>query len=71
MPEPDEDRDVIIHFFVGNGEDVWTLWLGFDKQSEYPNLVDATEAARKLAGKTGRPIWLRDETGYPLKPVEP
>ena len=32
-------------------------------------LASATELACDVAAMHSRPAWLRDETGYPLKPI--
>ena len=33
-PRPDEDYDVICHQFrQRDGRDIWTIWLGGDKQA--------------------------------------
>ncbi len=73
---PDEDCDVIVHQFRQVGEngaarDTWAVWIGDEKQGERDSLKSATELACHLATLHSRPAWLIDETGYPLKPIEP
>ena len=68
---PDEDHDVICHQFrQRDGRDLWTIWLGGDKQGERDTLTSAIELACDVAATYSRPAWLLDETGYPLKPIE-
>ncbi len=73
--EPDEDHDVIVHQgraldTDGTGRDIWTVWLGGEKQGERESLQAAIEQACDVAALHSRPAWLLDETGYPLKPIE-
>ena len=73
---PDETRDVIVHYIqiidasTGEKRDTWTVWLGLDKKADCTTLEEATRLARQLAQRHGCPAWLRDKTGYPLKPIE-
>ena len=72
---PDEKRDVIVHYIqiidasTGQKRDTWTVWLGLEKQTDCTTLEEATSLALQLAQQHGRPAWLLDETGYPLKSV--
>ena len=73
--EPDEDGDVIVRYCRqlgtdGTGRDTWTIWLGSEIQGELESLDAAVQLAREVADMYGRPAWLLDETGYPLKPIE-
>ena len=76
MPrQPDEDYDVIVHYFGQRGTSgatrpMWTVWLGEEKQGERVTLESALKLARDVAAVYSRPAWLLDETGYPLKPIE-
>ena len=73
---PDEDYDVIVHYFGqrgsnGTGRPTWAVYLGGQKQGERWSLAAAITLARAVASVHGKPAWLLDETGYPLKPIEP
>ncbi len=68
MPRtPDEDYDVILYECRGT----WAIWLGGDWQGERFTLESALVFAREVAAVHRKPAWLHDETGYPLKPIEP
>ena len=77
MPStPDEDYDVIVHFFPqrgshGAGRPTWTIWIGGEKQGERESLKAAITLARAVAAVYQKPAWLLDDTGYPLTPFEP
>ena len=63
-PRPDEDYDVICHQFrQRDGRDIWTIWLGGDKQGERDTLSAAIELACDVAAVHSRAAWLLDETG--------
>ena len=71
MRRPEEDYDVVVQQFrQRDGQDVWTVWLGGEKQGERDTRADAIELARDVAAIYSRSAWLLDETGYPLKPIE-
>ncbi len=62
MRRPDEDLDVIVHqdrLLDPNGatRDIWTIWLGGEKQGERETLEAATElpatSPRYTAGRHG------------------
>ena len=65
--QPDEDHDVIVYEY----RHTWAIWLG----DELQGVAFTREAARDLtcfvAALHRKPAWLLDETGYPLKPIEP
>ena len=75
-PRPDYDHDVIIHQprrrFGDRGyyRDTWTIWLERVKQGERDSLEAAIELASDVAAAHSRPVWLLNESGYPLKPIE-
>ena len=69
-PEPSSDV-VCQQCRHQDGRDTWTIWLAGDKQADRDTLTDAIELARHVAVTHGRPAWLLDETGYPLKPMLP
>ena len=67
---PDESYDVIVHeSHEPDGRDIWRVRLGGVKRGERLTLASALELARSLALMNGRPAWLLDESGYPLKPI--
>ena len=69
---PEEKSDVVCQQCRHqDGRDTWTIWLAGDKQADRDTLADAIEVARHVAVTHGRPAWLLDETGYPLKPIAP
>lgn len=74
--EPDESRDVIVHYieihYVPGGEkrDTWMVFLGLEKQADCNTLEEAITLARQLAKRHVRRAWLHDTTGYPLKPID-
>ena len=55
----------------GSARDIWTIWLTGKKQGERDSLEAAVDLACNVAAEYSRPAWLLDETGYPLKPIEP
>ena len=68
MPRtPDEDDDVIVHWYSG----AWEIRLGDELHGLRFTLTSALERACDVAAVHRRPAWLHDETGYPLKPIEP
>ncbi len=68
MPRtPDEDYDVILY----ECRNTWTVWLGGAKLGERDSLQAGIALAREIAAAHHKPAWLADETGYPLKPIEP
>ena len=68
----DEDYDVICkQCRQPAGSDLWTIWLGREKQGERITRAAALELACDVAAVHSRPAWLLDETGYPLKPIDP
>ena len=75
-PEPNELRDVIVHFVAevdparGTRRDRWMVYLGLDKRTETDDEAIAVFAGRKLAVDSGRPAWLLGRGGYPLKPID-
>ncbi len=72
MRRPDEDHDVIVHQCrERDGRDIWTIWLAGNEQGARVTQESALELARAVAAVHSRPAWLLDETGYPLKPIEP
>ena len=71
MRRPDEDDDVICYQFRHrDGRDIWTIWLGGEKQGERHSIEGALTLARDVAFVHSKPAWLLDETGYPLKPID-
>ncbi len=69
---PDEDHDEIVHQCrERDGQDIWTIWLAGDKQGVRVTQESALELARAVAAVYSRPAWLLDESGYPLKPIDP
>ncbi len=71
MSRPDENHDVIVHQCRERDvQNIWTIWLAGDKQGARVTLESALELACAVAAVYGRPAWLLDETGYPLKPIE-
>ena len=74
--EPDEKRDVIVHYFQirdtsGRKKgDTWKVFLGLEKEADCNTFEEATTFARQLAKRHGRRAWLHDITGYPLKPID-
>ncbi len=62
---PDEDHDVIVHqsrlHFNGAGRDIWTVWLGGERQGERESLEAAIELACDVAAVHSRPAgsWMR------------
>jgi hypothetical protein len=72
-PRPDEDRDVIVHYFdevdasTGIHRDRWLVFQGPDRRGEARTSDEAIAMARRLSAETGRPAWLLDENGYPMK----
>jgi hypothetical protein len=72
--EPDA-RDVLVHYthsrYAATGEkrDTWVMFLGLEEHTECATLQAATALARTLARQHGRPAWLHDTIGYPLKPI--
>lgn len=70
--QPEKESDVVCQQFRHqSGRVFWTIWLGGDKHGDRGSLTDAIELARDVAVTHGRPAWLLDETGYPLKPMLP
>ena len=68
----DEEQDVICHQCRKvDGQDVWTIWVAGEKQGERDTLEGGMQLARDIAVTYSRSAWLLDETGYPLKPIEP
>lgn len=53
---PDEDYDVIVHQFrQRDGGDIWTVWLGGQKQGERDTRETAVELAGEVAAVYCRP----------------
>ena len=74
--QPDEDHDVIVRQarqlgMSAAGRDTWTVLLGGEELGELDSLNVAIELACHLATMHSKTAWLLDETGYPLKPIEP
>lgn len=72
--QPDEDSDVIVRQdrvrgTNGSARDIWTIWLSGERQGARDSLEAATELACDVAAVHSRPVWLLDETGYPLKTI--
>lgn len=69
----DEDHDVIAHYVketdarTGTSRDRWIVFQGPEMRAEASTRDEAIEIAKRLSDKTGRPAWLLDESGYPLK----
>ena len=61
------DYDVIVY----ECRNTWTIWLRGEKVGDLETRAAALELAGYLALRHSRPAWLLDETGYPLKPIEP
>ena len=49
----------------------WTVWLAGEKLGERFTFEAALELALDAAAAHRKPAWLADETGYPLKQIEP
>ena len=73
--QPDEDLDVIVRqsrvrVSVGTVQETWIVSLGGAKLGERPTQPLAIELACAMAAVYNRSAWLRDETGYLLKPID-
>jgi hypothetical protein len=74
---PDENQDVIVHYIKeiqvpSNRErEYWMLWHGQERLVDYATYEQAIIAAQRLSANIGRPAWLLDKAGYPLKPIDP
>ena len=69
---PDEAQDVICsHRPRPGGPGGWVVRVGDATVGERESLAGAIDLTRSAALSHGRPAWLLDETGYPLKPMLP
>lgn len=76
MPEPNEDRDVVVHRMaitnVGSTppteETIWSVWVGDVKIFETRDLGESARVARAEATARSVRAWIYDST-YPLIPL--
>ena len=69
---PDEAHDVIcFHQRGADGPGRWVVRVGETTLGERQSLAGAIDLTRSAALSHGRPAWLLDDSGYPLKPMLP
>ncbi len=64
--QPDADDDVIVYERRG----AWEIRIGDELHGMRFTLEAALKRARDVAAVHHKPVWLLDETGYPVKPIE-